>query len=44
MKVKSERADRQLSPEKTEAILEGGMREFLVHGYAATSMNRVAIA
>lgn len=44
MKVKSERADRQLSPEKTEAILEGGMREFLAHGYAATSMDRVAIA
>jgi TetR/AcrR family transcriptional regulator, regulator of autoinduction and epiphytic fitness len=44
MKVKPERAVRQLSPEKTEAILEGGMREFLTHGYAATSMDRVAIA
>ncbi|MBD1846589.1 TetR/AcrR family transcriptional regulator [Cyanobacteria bacterium FACHB-63] len=41
---KSERTDRQLSPEKTEAILAGGMQEFLVHGYAATSMDRVAIA
>jgi TetR/AcrR family transcriptional regulator, regulator of autoinduction and epiphytic fitness len=38
------RADRQLSPEKTKAILEGGMQEFLTHGYAATSMDRVAIA
>lgn len=38
------RADRQLSPEKTEAILTGGMQEFLAHGYAATSMDRVAIA
>jgi len=36
--------DRQLSPEKAEAILEGGMQEFLAHGYAATSMDRVAIA
>ena len=38
------RADRQLSPEKSEAILEGGMQEFLAHGYTATSMDRVAIA
>jgi AcrR family transcriptional regulator len=37
-------SDRQLSPEKTEAILAGGMQEFLAHGYAATSMDRVAIA
>ncbi len=42
--AKSVRADRQLSPEKTEAILAGGMEEFLTHGYAATSMDRVAIA
>lgn len=41
---KSGRADRQLSPEKTEAVLTGGMHEFLAHGYAATSMDRVAIA
>jgi TetR/AcrR family transcriptional regulator, regulator of autoinduction and epiphytic fitness len=38
------RTDRQLSPEKTKAILEGGIQEFLTHGYAATSMDRVAIA
>ncbi|NHC33823.1 TetR/AcrR family transcriptional regulator [Scytonema millei] len=41
---KSGCSDRQLSPEKTEAILEGGMKEFLARGYAATSMDRVAIA
>jgi TetR/AcrR family transcriptional regulator, regulator of autoinduction and epiphytic fitness len=35
---------RQLSPEKSEAILAGGMQEFLVNGYAATSMDRVATA
>jgi TetR/AcrR family transcriptional regulator, regulator of autoinduction and epiphytic fitness len=29
---------------KAEAILEGAMREFLAHGYAATSMDRVAAA
>lgn len=29
---------------KPEAILEGAMREFLAHGYAATSMDRVASA
>lgn len=42
--AKPDRTDRQLSPEKTEAILAGGMQEFLAHGYAATSMDRVAIA
>jgi TetR/AcrR family transcriptional regulator, regulator of autoinduction and epiphytic fitness len=34
--------ERQLSPEKAEAILAGGMQEFLTHGYAGTSMDRVA--
>ncbi|HEY9824396.1 MAG TPA: TetR/AcrR family transcriptional regulator [Stenomitos sp.] len=33
---------RPLSPEKAKAILDGAMREFLAHGYAATSMDRVA--
>lgn len=41
---KSTRVERQLSPEKAEAILKGGMQEFLAHGYAATTMDRVAIA
>jgi TetR/AcrR family transcriptional regulator, regulator of autoinduction and epiphytic fitness len=36
------RSIRQLSPEKTEAILNGAMQEFLACGYAATSMDRVA--
>lgn len=36
--------DRGLSSEKSEAILRGGMQEFLVNGYAATSMDRVAKA
>ncbi|MEM9215277.1 MAG: TetR/AcrR family transcriptional regulator [Cyanobacteria bacterium P01_F01_bin.150] len=31
-------------PKKAEAILAGGMQEFLAHGYAATSMDRVAKA
>lgn len=35
---------RQLSPGKSEAILAGGMQEFLLNGYAATSMDRVATA
>ncbi|SRR5579883_516066 len=42
--AKSRRTDRTLSAEKTEAILAGGMQEFLAHGYAATSMDRVALA
>ncbi|WP_218082709.1 TetR/AcrR family transcriptional regulator [Anthocerotibacter panamensis] len=42
--AKTPRPDRQLSLEKAEAILEGGMQEFLAHGYAATSMDRVALA
>jgi TetR/AcrR family transcriptional regulator, regulator of autoinduction and epiphytic fitness len=40
--VNNSRAERQLSPEKTAAILEGGMQEFLAKGYVATSMDRVA--
>lgn len=35
---------RQKSAEKTDAILKGAMGEFLAHGYAATSMERVAAA
>ncbi len=41
---KPRHTDRQLSREKTEAILAGGMQEFLARGYAATTMDRVAIA
>jgi TetR/AcrR family transcriptional regulator, regulator of autoinduction and epiphytic fitness len=37
------KAGRHLSPEKAESILSGAMAEFLACGYAATSMDRVAI-
>ena len=37
-------SESQKSREKTEAILKGAMEEFLAHGYAATSMDRVAKA
>ena len=42
--TESTNSERQKSTEKTEAILEGAMQEFLAHGYAATSMDRVAKA
>jgi TetR/AcrR family transcriptional regulator, regulator of autoinduction and epiphytic fitness len=42
--VKSDRSDRQLSPEKAEAILDGAKQEFLSHGYAAASMDKIAAA
>ncbi|MEO0373946.1 MAG: TetR/AcrR family transcriptional regulator [Cyanobacteria bacterium P01_A01_bin.17] len=38
------KAKRSLSPEKADAILGGAMQEFLIHGYAATTMDRVAAA
>lgn len=41
---KNKRIERELSVEKTEAILDGAMQEFLVHGYAATSMDKIAAA
>lgn len=34
--------ERSKSEAKTEAILQGAMQEFLKHGYAATSMDKVA--
>jgi TetR/AcrR family transcriptional regulator of autoinduction and epiphytic fitness len=37
-----ESTERNLSSEKSEAILLGAMQEFLANGYAATSMDRVA--
>lgn len=42
--TKGSSPDRQLSAEKAEIILTGAMQEFLTHGYAATSMDRVATA
>ena len=44
VKKEISRAERQKSVEKAEAILEGAMQEFLAHGYAATSMDRIAAA
>lgn len=35
---------RELSPEKTEAILEGAMQEFLEQGYSGTTMDKIAAA
>jgi AcrR family transcriptional regulator len=37
-------SERKLSEEKVEAILSGAMQEFLMHGYAATTMDRVTAA
>ncbi len=42
--VKFDRPERQLSPEKAEAILDGAKQEFLVHGYASASMDKIATA
>jgi len=36
--------DGRITGAKAQAILTGAMREFLAHGYAATSMDRVAAA
>ncbi|HEY9667887.1 MAG TPA: TetR/AcrR family transcriptional regulator [Coleofasciculaceae cyanobacterium] len=41
---KTKSVDRELSAEKTNAILDGAMQEFLANGYAATSMDKVAAA
>ena len=35
-------APREVNTEKVAQILQGAMQEFLVHGYAGTSMDRVA--
>jgi AcrR family transcriptional regulator len=40
--AKAPNAIRQLSPEKTAAILDGAMRVFLEQGYAGTTMDRIA--
>ncbi|MCA1992068.1 MAG: TetR/AcrR family transcriptional regulator [Coleofasciculus sp. S288] len=40
--AKAPNAMRQLSPEKTAAILDGAMRVFLEQGYAGTTMDRIA--
>jgi TetR/AcrR family transcriptional regulator, regulator of autoinduction and epiphytic fitness len=42
--VKTKRVERELSVEKAEAILDGAKQEFLAHGYAAASMDKIAAA
>lgn len=42
IQAKPIQTDRRLSTDKAEAILAGAIQEFLSHGYAATSMDRVA--
>ena len=36
--------ERELSPEKTEAILRGAMQEFLEHGYAGARIDKIVAA
>ncbi len=43
-RLKEGETDRSNSAEKMEKILQGAMQEFLAHGYASTSMDRVAEA
>ncbi|ARV58276.1 TetR family transcriptional regulator [Nostocales cyanobacterium HT-58-2] len=43
-KTETNNLDRKLSEEKVDAILAGAMREFLIHGYAATTMDQVTAA
>jgi TetR/AcrR family transcriptional regulator, regulator of autoinduction and epiphytic fitness len=41
---KSNSAERDFSPEKTEAILRGAMQEFLEHGYAGARIDKIVAA
>jgi AcrR family transcriptional regulator len=43
-KTQTNNLDRKPSEEKVDAILAGAMREFLAHGYAATTMDQVTAA
>jgi TetR/AcrR family transcriptional regulator, regulator of autoinduction and epiphytic fitness len=42
--IKINDVDRESSSDKVEKILQGAMQEFLAHGYAGASMDRVAVA
>ncbi|AFY45906.1 TetR/AcrR family transcriptional regulator [Nostoc sp. PCC 7107] len=42
--MKSKSVERDLSPEKTKAILDGAMQEFLENGYAAARIDKIAVA
>ncbi|MEH2206454.1 MAG: TetR/AcrR family transcriptional regulator [Nostoc sp.] len=44
VRIKADEIDRDNSVDKVEQILQGAMQEFLQHGYAGTSMDRVAVA
>ncbi len=41
-RIKASEAEREISVDKSEKILQGAMEEFLAHGYAGASMDRVA--
>jgi AcrR family transcriptional regulator len=43
-KTQTNNLDRKTSEEKVDAILAGAMEEFLAHGFAATTMDRVTAA
>jgi TetR/AcrR family transcriptional regulator, regulator of autoinduction and epiphytic fitness len=42
VRTKASEPERESTVEKIEKILQGAMQQFLVHGYAGTSMDRVA--
>jgi TetR/AcrR family transcriptional regulator, regulator of autoinduction and epiphytic fitness len=42
VRTKASEPERESTVEKIEKILQGAMQEFLIHGYAGTSMDRVA--
>ncbi|BAZ69851.1 MAG: TetR/AcrR family transcriptional regulator [Pelatocladus maniniholoensis HA4357-MV3] len=44
VRAKVNEMERETSVEKVEQILQGAMQEFLMHGFAGTSMDRVASA
>ena len=41
---KANRVDRELSPAKNEAILQGAMQEFLEHGYVGARIDKIVAA
>lgn len=44
IQIEKHNPDRLLSGEKVDAILAGAMQEFLTHGYAATTMDKITAA
>jgi AcrR family transcriptional regulator len=43
-RIKTDEVERENSSDKVEKILQGAMQEFLAHGYAGASMDKVAAA